>query len=180
MDKSKKYTLKIIIIGEPAVGKTSLVKKYVSGNFAQDYRASIGTNIFIKKIKLKNEKDTSIQIWDIAGQERWTKLRHPYYAGARGVFIVGDLTRKNTFDQIEKFWVPDIKQHCDIVPIILLANKSDLERNVSESEINSLGKKINALSIIYTSAKTGENVNMAFKLVSEEAIKIIDMNNVLD
>ncbi|MFX1499631.1 MAG: Rab family GTPase [Promethearchaeota archaeon] len=174
MDNSKKYTLKIIIIGEPAVGKTSLVKKFITGKFTQDYRASIGTNIFIKKIKLKNETDISIQIWDIAGQERWTKLRRPYYTGARGVIIVGDLTRKTTFDQIEKFWVPDINHYCEIVPIILLANKNDLETQIHESEINSLGKKINVLSIIYTSAKTGENVETAFKKISEEAIKTIN------
>lgn len=172
MDKTKKYTLKIIIIGEPAVGKTSLVKKFVSGKFTKDYRASIGTNIFIKKINLENNLDTTIQLWDIAGQERWIKMRRPYYAGARGVLIVGDLTRKNTFDQIEKFWVPDVKQYCDIAPIILLANKNDLEKELSETRINSLAEKINALSIIYTSAKTGENVELAFKIISEQAMKI--------
>ncbi|MFX0136954.1 MAG: Rab family GTPase [Candidatus Hodarchaeota archaeon] len=171
MDKIRKYTLKIIIIGEPAVGKTSLVKKFVSGKFTKDYRASIGTNIFIKKIKLENDIDTTIQLWDIAGQERWIKMRRPYYAGARGVLIVGDLTRKNTFDQIEKFWVPDVKQYCDFTPIVLLANKNDLENKLSEIEINSLAEKISALSIIYTSAKTGENVELAFKIISEHAIK---------
>ncbi|MFX0105411.1 MAG: Rab family GTPase [Candidatus Hodarchaeota archaeon] len=171
MDKTKKHTLKIIIIGEPAVGKTSLVKKFVSGKFIKDYRASIGTNIFIKKIKIENDIDTTIQLWDIAGQERWIKMRRPYYAGARGVLIVGDLTRKNTFDQIEKFWVPDVKQFCDITPIILLANKNDLKRELSEVEVNSLGDKINAISIVYTSAKTGENVDLAFKIISEQAIK---------
>jgi len=171
MEKTKKYTLKIIIIGEPAVGKTSLVKKFVSGKFTKDYRASIGTNIFIKKIKLENDIDTTIQLWDIAGQERWIKMRRPYYAGARGVLIVGDLTRKNTFDQIEKFWVPDVKQYCDFTPIVLLANKNDLKREQSEIEINSLGDKIKAISIIHTSAKTGENVELAFKIISEQAIK---------
>ncbi|MFX1301914.1 MAG: Rab family GTPase [Promethearchaeota archaeon] len=171
MDKTKKYTLKIIIIGEPAVGKTSLVKKFVSGKFTKDYRASIGTNIFIKKIIIENDVDTTIQLWDIAGQERWIKMRRPYYAGARGVLIVGDLTRKNTFDQIEKFWVPDVKQYCNIAPIILLANKNDLKKELSETEINSLAEKIAALSIIYTSAKTGENVEQAFKIISEQAIK---------
>ncbi|UCD01056.1 MAG: GTP-binding protein [Promethearchaeota archaeon] len=171
MDKTKKYMLKIIIIGEAAVGKTSLVNKFVSGKFIKDYRASIGTNIFIKKIKIENDIDTTIQLWDIAGQERWIKMRRPYYAGARGVIIVGDLTRKNTFDQIEKFWAPDVKQYCEIAPIILLANKNDLKKELSELEVNSLGDKINALSIIYTSAKTGENVEAAFKIISEQAIK---------
>ena len=171
MDKTKKYTLKIIIIGEAAVGKTSLVKKFVSGKFTKDYRASIGTNIFIKKINLENEIDTTLQIWDIAGQERWIKMRRPYYEGARGVIIVGDLTRKNTFDQIENFWIPDVKEYCNIAPIVLLANKSDLEWKLSEIEINSLAKKTKALSVIYTSAKTGENVEQAFRFISEQAIK---------
>ncbi|UCC20114.1 MAG: GTP-binding protein [Promethearchaeota archaeon] len=171
MEKNKKYTLKVIIIGDPAVGKTSLVKKFVSGKFSKDYRASIGTNIFIKKINLENKIETTLQLWDIAGQEKWIKMRRPYYSGARGVLIVGDLTRRNTFEQIEKFWVPDIKKYCDIAPIVLLANKNDLENLIDEKEIKSLGEKINVVSIIYTSAKTGENVEMAFKIISEQAMK---------
>ncbi len=170
MKKIKKLSLKIIIVGEPAVGKTSLVKKFVSGQFAKDYRSSIGTNIFIKKINLKNIGKVTIQLWDIAGQERWINMRRSYYVGSKGVLIVGDLTRKNTFDQIRHFWVPDVKQHCEVAPIVLLANKNDLEKELSEKEINSLGKEINAISIVYTSAKTGENVEMAFKIISEQVI----------
>jgi len=174
MTENKKFSLKVIIIGEPAVGKTSLVKKFVSGQFSKDYRSSIGTNIFAKKLKLDNEIDTTIQLWDIAGQERWTNMRHLYYAGAKGVLIVGDLTRKNTFVQIEKFWVPDVKKYCNVSPILLLGNKNDLEKQLSEKEIYSMGERINAISIINTSAKTGENVESAFKIISEEAIKRLD------
>ncbi|MFX1307423.1 MAG: Rab family GTPase [Promethearchaeota archaeon] len=172
MERTKKYTLKIIIIGEPAVGKTSLVKKFISGQFSKDYRSSIGTNIFAKKIKLENDIDTSLQLWDIAGQERWTNMRHLYYAGAKGVIIVGDLTRRSTFDQIERFWVPDVNKYCNLAPILLLANKCDLESQISNTEIISVGERINALSIFNTSAKTGENVESAFKIISKKAIKI--------
>ncbi|MFX0023086.1 MAG: Rab family GTPase [Candidatus Hermodarchaeota archaeon] len=171
MKKIKKTSLKIIIVGEPAVGKTSLVKKYVSGQFAKDYRSSIGTNIFIKEVNINKIRKVSIQLWDIAGQERWINMRRSYYVGAKGVLIVGDLTRKNTFDQINHFWVPDVKQYCELAPILLIANKNDLEKKVSEDEINSLGKNINAISIIYTSAKTGENVDKAFKILSEQMLK---------
>jgi len=100
MNKTKRITLKIIVIGEPAVGKTSLVKKFVSGQFTKDYRSSIGTNIFTKKIILEKKTETTLQLWDIAGQERWVNIRRSYYSGAKGVIIVGDLTRSNTFDQI--------------------------------------------------------------------------------
>lgn len=172
MNKIKKYTLKIIIIGEPAVGKTSLVKKFITGRFTKDYRSSIGTNIFTKNIKLEENNEIKMQLWDIAGQERWIIMRPSYYVGAKGVIIVGDLTRKNTFEQIEKFWIPDVKKYCIDAPIILLANKTDLGTELSETEINSLKKKINVISIIQTSAKTGENVDLAFKIISEGAIKV--------
>jgi len=175
MNKIKKYTLKVIIIGESAVGKTSLVKKFVSGKFTKDYRSSIGTNIFTKKLNLKDSSDATLQLWDIAGQERWINMRHSYYTGAKGAIIVADLSRKITFDQIEKFWVPDVRLYCEITPIILLANKSDLKRDIDEREIYSIGKKIDAKSVFLTSAKTGENVELAFQVISEHAIKTFDL-----
>lgn len=175
MNKIKKYTLKIIIIGELAVGKTSLVKKFITGKFSKDYRSSIGTNIFIKKINLKNNGETTLQLWDIAGQERWINLRHSYYTGTKGAIIVADLSRKNTFEQIEKFWVPDFRLYCDIAPIILIANKSDLKKDVDEHEINTLGKNINAKSVFITSAKTGENIELAFQVISELAKKTLEL-----
>jgi small GTP-binding protein len=173
MNKTKRITLKIIVIGEPAVGKTSLVKRFVSGQFTKDYRSSIGTNIFTKKIILEKKTETTLQLWDIAGQERWVNIRRPYYSGAKGVIIVGDLTRSNTFDQIEKFWIPDLTQDCSLVPIILLANKSDLSNKIEKQWIDSLGERINTNSIFFTSAKTGENVELAFKLIAEQAIKYL-------
>ena len=171
MNEKKEYTFKLIIVGEPAVGKTSLIKQFVSKQFSNDYRASIGTNIFIKKIQLNPDVLVKIQSWDIAGQEKWTNARHIYYKGTQGIFIVGDLTRKNTFEQIEEFWVPDLKNYNINSPIILLANKNDLNRDISEEEIEILRKKINAEYVINTSAKTGENVDKAFKLISEQIIK---------
>lgn len=176
MNKTKKYTLKIIIIGEPAVGKTSLVKKFITGKFTKDYRSSIGTNIFTKVIKLEKDNEIKIQLWDIAGQERWISMRPTYYAGAKGIIIVGDLTRRNTFNQIEQFWIPDVKKYCKYAPIILIANKNDLGSVLSEEEIISLEKKINVISIIKTSAKTGDNVELAFKIISEEALKVFSQN----
>ncbi|MFX1569874.1 MAG: Rab family GTPase [Promethearchaeota archaeon] len=172
MNKTIKYTLKIIVVGEPAVGKTSLVKKFITGQFTKDYRSSIGTNIFTKNIKLENDINIKIQLWDIAGQERWINMRPSYYMGAKGIIIVGDLTRMNTFSQIEKFWIPDVKQYCNRAPVILLANKNDLGSELSEKEINSLEKRTNFISIIHTSAKTGENVESAFKIISTEALKM--------
>ena len=151
MISSKKISLKIIIIGEPAVGKTSLVKKFVSGQFTEDYRSSIGTNIFTKKIVLENKTIANLQLWDIAGQERWIKMRGSYYSGAKGVIIVGDLTRKNSFDQIEKFWIPDITKYCPLAPIIMLANKHDLISAVEKNDVISLEKRLKIISTFFNS-----------------------------
>ena len=171
MTNAKIITLKIIIIGEPAVGKTSLVKKFVSGQFYKDYLSSIGCNIYTKKIVLEDKHIVTLQLWDIAGQERWINMRHSYYSGAKGVIIVGDLNRKNTFDQIEKFWIQDIKLYCSSAPIILLGNKTDLSNKIEEREIISMGKRIKADLILFTSAKTGDNVESAFLRISKQAIE---------
>ena len=170
-----KNTIKIIVIGEPAAGKTSLVKKFVSSHFSTDYRASIGANMFIKDIILDSGQEVKIQLWDIAGQERWIKMRHIYYKGAQGALILGDLTREKSFTQIEKFWVPDVKNFCSEIPIILIANKNDLNRELSEETVLSLAEKIKAKDILFTSAKTGENVEKAFKLIAKLVLKINEL-----
>ncbi|MFX1269503.1 MAG: Rab family GTPase, partial [Promethearchaeota archaeon] len=158
-------------IGDPGVGKTSLVKKFITGQFSRDYKASIGTNLFIKKLDSDTDEEISLNIWDIAGQERWVKMRHLYYRGSDGALIVGDLTRKNTFYQITKFWIPDLKRNCSGIPIILLANKNDLKPDISKTEIEEISNKIKANSIMYTSAKNGQHVEESFKLISELSLK---------
>ncbi|MBD3196780.1 MAG: GTP-binding protein [Candidatus Lokiarchaeota archaeon] len=162
----EEYKLKIIILGDPAVGKTSLVRRYVSGRFTNDYRATIGTNIYTKKLKAKFGM-ASLGIWDIAGQERWISMRHKYYLGCQGAFIVADVTRLSTFTQIEEFWIPDLKKYLPKIPFILLANKKDLEVKINEKEIQDLTKRVDAIQTIKTSAKSGENVNLAFKTLAE-------------
>jgi small GTP-binding protein len=166
------YQIKIIIIGDPGVGKTSLVKQFVSGQFSRDYKASIGTNIFIKKLVLDSTKEVLLHIWDIAGQERWIKMRKLYYKGSNGALIVGDLSRRNTFDQICKFWIPDLEKNCGTIPYILLANKNDLEPNILRSELEEISRTINANSILYTSAKSGEHVEDSFKIISKLSLNI--------
>lgn len=159
---AQKFKLKIVIIGEHAAGKTSLIKAFVEQRFSADYRPTIGTNIFIKKLNLGDDEVT-LTCWDIAGQERWTSMRPLYYKGSSGALIVGDVTRKSTFEQINKFWAPDLKKHAgDKVPLLVLANKSDLEWEVSQDEIDDFAKEIGAIAGMPTSAKLGDNVNDAF------------------
>ncbi|MEJ2249049.1 MAG: GTP-binding protein [Candidatus Lokiarchaeota archaeon] len=164
--EKKQYSLKIVIIGEPGVGKTSLVKRFVSNLFTKDYKASIGTNMYVKKLFLK-EREITLAIWDIAGQEQWANMRHKYYRGSQGGFIVGDLSRKNTFEKIKTFWIEDLRKHCSDIPFLLIANKGDLNENVSKEDIEAISRSIRANNLIITSAKTGENVKSAFKIITQ-------------
>ncbi|MHA1233713.1 MAG: Rab family GTPase [Promethearchaeota archaeon] len=164
------YRIKVIIIGEAGVGKTSLVKRFVSGHFTKDYRTSIGANLFIKELNLNSGNNVSIQIWDIAGQERWKKMRHLYYKGAHGALIVGDFTRENSFEQVKEFWNQDLNKYCDEIPKILIVNKVDLDSIISNNEIEKLAQAINVKTIIFTSAKNGQNVEKAFHQMAEAII----------
>jgi small GTP-binding protein len=164
------YRIKVIIIGEPGVGKTSLVKKFVSGRFTRDYRVSIGANLFVKNLILDSSIEVTIQIWDIAGQEKWVKMRHLYYKGAHGALIVGDITRENTFEQLKEFWNPDLNQFCGEIPKILVVNKVDLEPIISNSDVENLAQYIKVNTTIFTSAKNGQNVEEAFRKIAKEII----------
>ena len=164
------YRIKVIIIGEAGVGKTSLVKKFVSGHFTRDYRTSIGANLFVKELNLNSDTRVSIQIWDIAGQEKWKKMRHLYYKGAHGALIVGDFTRRNTFEQLKEFWNQDLKKYCGEIPKILVVNKVDMDPLISNNDIEKLAQITNVKATIFTSAKNGQNVEKAFHQIAEEIV----------
>lgn len=174
------FKIKIILIGQHATGKTSLIKNFVEGAYTKDYRPTIGANLFIKKLAFKDSAGEDYQItctvWDIAGQERWSSMRRTYYRGAQGALIVGDLSRKQTFSQIDSFWIKDFKENIDSsIPIILTANKNDLEPEISEEEVRTLAKKHEIPKVIFTSAKTGYHVFEAFVAIIKACSGIEDL-----
>ena len=162
------YSFKLIVVGDPAVGKTSLINKFIQESFDVQYKKTIGTNILRKEIHF-NSDVVSMTLWDIAGQERWTEMRHVYYRGANGCLAVYDITRPITAQHIENYWLPDVKKHAKNCPIILLANKDDMSlslKRVSSEDGENLAQKIDAFRFLVTSAKTGANVEKAFKALA--------------
>lgn len=164
------YVFKIIVIGDPAVGKTSLINRFIQDTFEADYKETIGTNILRKTVKM-GDIIVNLTLWDIAGQERWTDMRHVYYQGSTGCIMVYDVSRPITFKHIEDYWFPDFKNFCkeEKVPVILIANKNDMPaklKRVDSFKGNELGGRVNALRFLETSALTGQNVEEAFKALS--------------
>ncbi len=158
--------IKISIIGDFATGKTSLIRRYIDNAFARDYRPTIGSNVFIKKIEITHKNKqylVSVNLYEVAGQDRWQTVRKTYYSGSQGLIFVGDLSRKRTFHQIRDFWHVDSKDYIpEDLPRIILANKCDLQKDIEDSEIREISNHIHAFTHIKTSAKENIGVNKDF------------------
>ena len=174
MSKEKyDYIMKLILIGDASVGKTNILTKYLRNEFDPNSKATVGVEFGTKNIQIDN-KIIKVQIWDTAGQERYKAITSTYYKGAKGAIIVYDITRKITFDNIEK-WIGDLKVNGDAnIIIFLVGNKSDLNDNRQVSKEDGLNKseKFN-IPFLETSALCGENISKVF----EELIQKVYVNN---
>ncbi|MHA1713883.1 MAG: Rab family GTPase [Candidatus Ranarchaeia archaeon] len=156
--------LKVVIVGDGGIGKTALVLRYTKDTFSEDYKVTIGVQ-FATQIEEIDGETVKLQIWDTAGEERFSFLMPIYYRGAQGAILVFDLTKKRTFDHLER-WLSLIRQVCGDIPIILCGNKFDLpERRVTTEEAIEFAKRHN-FAYFETSAKTGQNVKMAFNTLA--------------
>ena len=156
------FLFKMILIGDSSVGKSNILLKYLKDQFDPNSRATVGVEFGTKNITLNNKK-IKIQIWDTAGQERYRSITSAYYKGAKGAFIVYDITRKTTFENIDK-WIADLKTNGDSnISIVLIGNKSDLEEKREVTKEEGLKKSQDCkTAFMETSALNGDNVHKAF------------------
>ena len=173
--KKESYDLlfKLILIGDSCVGKSNILSKYLKNEFDPNSRATVGVEFGTKNILINNKK-IKIQIWDTAGQERYRSITSAYYKGAKGAFIVYDITKKSTFDNIDK-WISDLKLNGDQnICIVILGNKSDLIDSREVSKDDGIKKaEMFKTAFLETSALNGDNIAKAF----EELIEQIYQNN---
>ena len=163
------HVMKIIVVGDMGTGKTSLIRQYVEGNFSEYYKITIGVDFASKIITVGNKK-VDVQLWDIAGQERFGSMTGVYYRESVGAIVVFDITRPSTFD-MTKVWMDDIDAKVqsnkgETVPTLLLGNKIDLKTDSWEqkaSEIKEYAKQHKYLNFFETSAKDGTNLNEAIE-----------------
>ena len=168
----REFVFKIVIIGDAAVGKTSLINRFVENSFSEDYRATLGANIVRKDVNLDNTKVRLI-MWDLAGQEKYRVVRSMYFQGCEGALLVYDVTRYHTLDNINNKWLKDYKKHVKKKgAFILIGNKTDLEGQVviPTERGKELATKIKASHFIETSAKLGENIEEAFSLLVNQIL----------
>ncbi|MFW9831344.1 MAG: GTP-binding protein [Candidatus Thorarchaeota archaeon] len=157
------HSSKVVVVGDAAVGKTSLIIRYVKGVFNPSYIITLGVNFFVQDIAVKDKK-LRMQIWDTAGQERFGPVRKKYYMGARGALLVFDQSNRESFDRVS-FWIEEIQRILGQIPCVLVGNKADLIPSITSEDVQKFASKEN-LQYVETSAKTGQNTVKPFFLLA--------------
>ena len=160
MNEKEMESLKIVLIGESGVGKTSIISQFIDHVFQDDQQSTIGCTFSTKAIECNNGKILKFEIWDTAGQERYRSVTKMFYKDAAAVILVYDITNKYSFEQLQKYWVPQVLDNSPKNSILaMMANKSDLieKEQVDEEEARNYAKEINAL-FVSTSAKNNFGV----------------------
>ena len=171
--RGRRIVKKICILGDPAVGKTSLVGRYVLQQFGEEYLSTIGARVCEKKLEMElggTPATVELVIWDIAGQNQFTSVTPSFYRGAEGAFIVCDPSRRETFRNLFR-WDHQFRENAAAPNVVLLFNKSDISdlwevtKEEAEALAGDLGYPFNL-----TSAKTGLNVEESFILLARRML----------
>ena len=158
----KFFNAKTLLLGDGAVGKTSLIKQYIKGEFKGDYKPTIGVDVYSKEIKFQGQEiQLNLGIWDIAGQKQFEMFRKNFFKGAQAALVVFDYIRPETFDSLDKEWIRDLHEISGNVPFVIIGNKIDLGKNVDKNKIDALINKY-GVEFIETSALNNTNVEDAF------------------
>ena len=160
--KKEDYLFKVVILGDCAVGKSNILSRIMKNEFSKASKSTISVELSSKYFKIDN-KIVKINLWDTAGQERYASVTGTYYKGAKGVFIVYDITRKETFDNVDK-WYKEVKMlNNEEIIIFLIGNKSDLTF-LKQVSIDEGKKKANIYKMIFyeTSALDSSNIKSSF------------------
>mmetsp|Transcript_28542 Transcript_28542/g.50253 ORF Transcript_28542/g.50253 Transcript_28542/m.50253 type:complete len:206 (+) Transcript_28542:72-689(+) len=165
------HLFKLVIIGDAGVGKSSLLLRFTEDNFSTNYISTIGVDFRFRTLNIK-KKIVKLQIWDTAGQERFRTITSAYYRGADGVILVYDVTNRDSFGHVED-WLEQVNKYAsEDTAKLIVGNKADLieDKKVNSEEALAMGEK-HGIHVIETSAKTADNVDMAFNRLGEKLIE---------
>ena len=170
-NEEEEIKIKIMLLGESQIGKTSLIQRYVKNNFNLSYITTVGIDFQLKQIKMNN-KSIKLQIWDTAGQERFKNITKSYFHSSDG-FIVGyDITSRLSFTNVST-WLKEINDNApEEIQKILIGNKCDLnEREVTTEEGQKLAEE-NGMKFFETSAKNDINVKKTFESITKDILDV--------
>lgn len=183
-DNENNEVLKIVLIGEASVGKTSIIYQFIDKIFQEDLQSTIGGTFNSKSIKCNNNKTLNLEIWDTAGQERYRCVTKMFYKEADVAILVYDITSKSSFEELKNYWVEQVLEASPKnIMLVIVANKSDLIDNeqVDEEEARNYAKKVKA-DFFVISAKKINSVNELFKSIAKKysganSVEIIEEND---
>ena len=163
-EQEAQIVLKLLLLGDSSVGKTSILLKYISNKFDESSISTVGVD-YMDKIIDYNKFKIKLQIWDTSGEEKFRTITKNFYRNADGLLVVFDLTKKESYNHI-KSWINEAKENNDKLKTILIGNKLDLkdERIVTIDVAKQFAEK-NNLKYIETSAKDGTNINESFQAI---------------
>mmetsp|Transcript_57720 Transcript_57720/g.162785 ORF Transcript_57720/g.162785 Transcript_57720/m.162785 type:complete len:217 (-) Transcript_57720:104-754(-) len=169
---SGENALKVIVVGNGKVGKTSLITRFARGVYTEEYKKTIGVDFLEKKVYLKSAgEDLTLLLWDTAGQDEFEAITRSYYKGAGACLFVFSTEDRKSFDQIDS-WHEKVKAECGDIVCALVKNKTDLSSNaaMNDGEVDALAGKLK-IQLFRTSVKDDVNVKDVFEHVSTEFVK---------
>jgi len=180
---SNNIEFKVILLGDSYVGKTTIIKKFISGVFDEKIQCTIKVEFTTKNLKIDKNLYAKLTIFDTAGEEKYRSLAKSYYRDIDGIILVFDLTDENSLNNITK-WISEINENAENVEIILVGNKTDLkDRKVNKIQAENFAKE-NNFKYIETSAKDGTNVLLLFEELAiamskrkQEESSVVEMKN---
>lgn len=165
------YTFKLLMLGAASTGKTSLSDRFITGVFNPSIKLTIGVEFYVKTIKL-NGKNIKLQIWDLGGENRFRFLLPTYCLGSSGAIFLYDITRSDTINAIKE-WTTIVKERNGGIPIALVGNKVDLkdQRKIPHEHGEQTAKQNGMIDFVEVSAKSGENVDAVFEMITNIMMK---------
>lgn len=180
---SSEHLFKVLVIGEAGTGKTSFVKRYVHDYFSRAYRTTLGVDFALKMLLFNESTVVRLQLWDVAGQERFGAMTRIYYKDAHGAFLMFDLGDPKTFNSVMR-WKADLDAKVrlpngDNIPCLLVANKCDLAKQTDKDEemLRSFAKQNGFIDCLYTSSKANINIEQAAELLVAEMMRANERNS---